>query len=107
MEAGAARELRTLEAPPGPPRTMTRRRKPETVCTGHAANLETIIDAAQAGRLALMECRDNSTGETVAVLCAMNPEPDGGASFVPFAAMVNGNPFGRFSPPDPDGGFQP
>lgn len=72
----------------------------------HAANLETIIAAAAANRLILIECKLVSTGEVIAVLATVGgPDPDGQAVITPFAAMFNGNPFEMLQPPNPDGGF--
>lgn len=75
------------------------------VVKGHATNLETLIRAAREGALCLLEARRRSDGATVALLCACNKEKDGGGSFVPFATMVEGNPFDMFDPPNPEGGF--
>jgi hypothetical protein len=52
-----------------------------------------------------MECQLAATGETVAVICAANRLPDGGAEFVPFAMMFQDNPYTTVNPPHPDGGF--
>lgn len=78
--------------------------KPKTICQKHAANLETLVQAAKDGNLVLLECIDKTTGEIVAVLCAC--WFDGKEyTFTPFAPMVNGDPYRRFLPPNPDGGF--
>jgi hypothetical protein len=65
---------------------------------GHAPNLETIKRAARGNDLALMECVLNSTGERVAVLCAVARQ-GGEYNFSPFAVMMNGNPYEMLTPP--------
>ena len=64
----------------------------QTVCQGHAQNLNTIIRAAHEGALCLMECRIKATGEVVAALCAAGRD---GTDVVmtPFAVLLNGNPY--------------
>jgi hypothetical protein len=72
---------------------------------GHRRNFNTLRQAFLTGDAALMECQLAATGEVVAVLCAANRLPDGGAEFVPFAMLFNGNPYEMVNPPNPDGGF--
>ncbi len=72
---------------------------------GHRSNFETLREAFLAGDAALMDCQLAATGEEVAVICAANPMDNGGAEFVPFAVMFNGNPYQMLNPPKPDGGF--
>jgi hypothetical protein len=72
---------------------------------GHKLNFETLQQAFASGDVALMECQSASTGETVAVVCAANRDPDGQIEFVPFATLFNGNPYEALNPPNPDGGF--
>ena len=54
--------------------------------------------------MALLECQLKSTGETVAVITAVNRD-DEEYGFVPFAVMLNGNPYDMLNPPSADGGF--
>jgi hypothetical protein len=82
----------------------TERRLLMAIRPGHKANLDTIIRAAKADDLSLIECRRRSDGETVVMLAAVGWE-DGEYTFTPFAEMANGNPFALYDPPDPDGGF--
>jgi hypothetical protein len=65
---------------------------------GHRKNFNTLIQAAEQGDLALMECTDAKTGETRAVICAANRNPDGSVDFVPFGHMAEGNPFDAYLP---------
>lgn len=71
----------------------------------HAANLKTILQAANAGHLALVECQLKATGEKIAVLCAIGRDGEEMA-ITPFAALFNGNPFEMLNPPNPSGGFE-
>jgi len=72
---------------------------------GHKRNFSTLRRAFLDGQAALMECQLAATGETVAVICAANLLPDGGAEFVPFAMMFQDNPYTTVNPPHPGGGF--
>jgi hypothetical protein len=65
---------------------------------GAKINLMTIIQAAKADHLALMECRDKITGEIVAVVCAVN-EVDGEFEMVPMARLFDRNPYEVLEPP--------
>ena len=72
---------------------------------GHKQNFETLRQAFLNGDVALMECQLTATGSPVAVLCAANRTDDGGAEFVPFGMLFDGNPYEAVIPPNPDGGF--
>ena len=74
---------------------------------GHKANFETILRAATAGDLALVECREFGSGAPVAVICAANRLADGGAEFVPLATLFDDNPYERLMPPGMDDLSQP
>ncbi|GEM_PF-6956939 len=74
---------------------------------GFKPNFDTLRDAMLSGRLALLETMDSRTGEMVACVVAVNPSEDGGAEFVPLAAMLDGNPYDYMMPPNPAGGFVP
>ena len=78
----------------------------KTIVQQHSQNFTTLKRAFAQGNVALMECQEVSTGETVAVICAAVKTPDGGAEFTPFARFFNGNPYEMLRPPNPDGGFQ-
>jgi hypothetical protein len=75
------------------------------ILPGHKANLNTIVAAAKAGHLALMDCADAATGKPVVVLCAVNRESNGDYGFVPLAKLFDGNPYNELQPPSPDGGY--
>jgi hypothetical protein len=59
------------------------------------------------GDAALMECQLAASGETAAVICAVNRLGDGSVEFVPVASMFSENPYQAVNPPNPDGGFYP
>ena len=73
--------------------------------TGHKRNFNTLRRAFRTRNAALMECQSVATGETAAVICAVNRLADGTFEFVPFATMFPGNPYEAVSPPNPNGGF--
>lgn len=71
----------------------------------HKTNLNTLIRAAKAGHMAVMEVRERSTGATRAAICAVGFDGREYA-MTPFALMLEGNPFDELDPPDsstPDG----
>ena len=72
---------------------------------GHKRNFNTLRRAFRAGDAALMECQLAATGETAAVLCAINRLADSSIEFVPVATMFPGNPYQAVNPPNPDGEF--
>lgn len=71
---------------------------------GAKANFETLIDAAKNSDLALMDCFDEATGESVAAVCAVN-QIDGEFQMVPIAIMPYCNLFERLIPPTTEGGY--
>jgi hypothetical protein len=75
-----------------------------TVVQQHRPNFDTLQSAFQNGDVALLECQLKSTGESVAVIVAVNRDGEE-FSFAPFAMMFNGDPYEMLNPPDPDGGF--
>lgn len=69
-----------------------------TAVQQHKPNFETLREAFENGDVALLECQLKTTGESVAVVVAVNR--DGGEfGFVPFAMMFNGNPYEMLNPP--------
>ncbi len=70
-------------------------------CEGHANNLETLRRAFEADAVCLLEVTLKATGERCAAICAAVGSEDGSeTSFVPFAIMLNGNPYELLIPPD-------
>lgn len=70
----------------------------EKIVLAHKENFETLRRAFHHGDVCLMDCIEKSTGEHVAVICAVGRE-SGEYSFTPFAKFFNGNPFELLSPP--------
>lgn len=62
------------------------------------ANFETLVEAAKAGDLALMECTEVATGETRYVLCAVCRDGDNYV-MTPFGHLAPGNPYEAYIPP--------
>lgn len=67
--------------------------KKKTIVQEHKANFEILKKAFETNNVALMECKEKSTRELVAVICAVNRQADGQFAFVPFAKFFNGNPY--------------
>jgi hypothetical protein len=66
----------------------------------HASrNFQTLLRAAEAGHLALMECTDAKTREIRYVICAVGRQ-DGDYVFTPFGHLADGNPFEMYVPRD-------
>jgi len=63
-----------------------------------STNFNTLLRAAAAGDLALVECTDAVTGEPRYVLCAIGHE-DGTYMMTPFGHLAPGNPFDAYVPP--------
>ena len=68
------------------------------------ANFETLLRAAAAGDLALVQGTDARTGETRFILCAA-AQRGGEVVLTPFGHLADGNAFELYDPPfDPGGG---
>jgi hypothetical protein len=61
-------------------------------------NFQTLLRAAKAGHLALMECTDATTQENRYVICAVGRD-DGDYVFTPFGHLADGNPYDLYVPP--------
>lgn len=64
-------------------------------------NFQTLLRAAEAGHLALMECTDAATGENRYVICAVGRD-DGDYVFTPFGHLADRNPYDLYMPPADD-----
>ncbi|MDB5337366.1 MAG: hypothetical protein JWN70_2985 [Planctomycetaceae bacterium] len=69
---------------------------------GDKVNFETLREAMFNGDVEHLECQLMSTGESAAVNCAVNREPDQHFAFVPPAQLVGGDPYTLLNPPLPD-----
>ena len=58
-----------------------------------------MLQAFQHGHLALLDCKDAKTGESVVVICANFRDKQGRYNQVPFAKMFNENPYEEVLPP--------
>ena len=70
---------------------------------GAKTNLKTLIAAAKNGDLALMDCFDEATGESVAAICVVNRINEE-IQMVPIAIMPYCNLYERLAPPT-EGGY--
>jgi hypothetical protein len=73
------------------------------ITKGYKQNFTTLVAAAKADDLMLMECTDAKTGDPVMVVCAVYAVGKGDAReirTVPLAKMVTGNPFEELLPPN-------
>lgn len=61
-------------------------------------NFETMVAAAKAGDLALVECRDAKNGEIRHVMCAVGNQDDEYV-LTPFGHLAPDNPFEAYIPP--------
>ena len=62
-------------------------------------NFQTLLRAAEAGHLALMECTDAITGEVRFVICAVGHD-NGDFVMTPFGHLDDGNPYDAYVPPN-------
>ena len=62
------------------------------------ANFRTLLRAAAAGDLALVECADAATGKPRYVICAVG-RGDGDYVLTPFGHLAPGNPYEAYVPP--------
>jgi hypothetical protein len=76
-----------------------------SLSVGQKRNFNTLRRAFRTGDAALVECQSAASGETAAVICAVNRLVDGSFEFVPVATMFSGNPYAAVNPPNPNGGF--
>lgn len=62
-------------------------------------NFDTLLRAAGQGDVALVSAIRKSDQQPVSLVCAMSSNEDGTITPVPFAVMVDGNPFELFEDP--------
>lgn len=72
---------------------------PKELRKGDKANFETLLRAAAEGDLALISAIRKSDQKQVALVVAMQTNADESITPVPFAVMVEGNPFELFEDP--------
>jgi hypothetical protein len=64
----------------------------------YKANFSTLLQAAAAGDLCLLECKDADTGEDRYVICAASLQ-NGEVQMAPFGHLADGNPYEAYVPP--------
>ncbi len=72
---------------------------PPRLRKGDRHNFETLLRAASDGALALVSAVRKADQNPVALVCAMQHNDDDTITPVPFAVMVEGNPFELFQDP--------
>jgi len=72
---------------------------PPKLRKGDRRNFETLLRAADNGHLALVSAIRKADQKTVALVCAMQTNEDETITPVPFAILVEGNPFELFEDP--------
>jgi hypothetical protein len=72
---------------------------PPKLRKGDRKNFQTLLRAANDGALALVSAIRKADQQPVALVCAMQTNPDDTITPVPFAVMVEGNPFELFEDP--------
>ena len=83
------------------------------ISDGYKSNFETLIEAARAGDLAVMECVDRNTGKPVMTICAVERMVNERIRFVPLAKLFSGDPYKELMDPaevdelKPFGGLRP
>lgn len=73
--------------------------KPEPLSEHYKANLKTLLTAAEDGQIALVSAVRKADNKSVALVCAMQRNADDSLTPVPFAVMVEGDPFELFHDP--------
>ena len=72
---------------------------PPKLRKGNRTNFQTLLRAADDGALALVSAVRKADQKPVALVCAMQHNDDETTTPVPFAVMVEGNPFDLFDDP--------
>lgn len=72
---------------------------PPKLKKGDKKNFQTLLRAAEQGAVALVSAIRKADQKPVSLVCAMSSNEDGTITPVPFAVMVEGNPFELFEDP--------
>lgn len=65
----------------------------------HVDNFQVFMLAIANGDVALVECKDKKTGETVVAVCIATKGEDGTMELIPLAKMFENDPFDEIDPP--------
>lgn len=76
--------------------------KPPKLKKGHRLNFQTLTKAFDCGQVALVSAIRKADKKAVALICAMQVNEDDTITPIPFAEMVNGNPFELYEDPTND-----
>ncbi len=68
-------------------------------------NFETLSRAFSRSQVALVDVLRLKDRKQVAAVCALQANRDGTITLIPFATLVEGNPFEDFAPPRVEGGY--
>lgn len=75
------------------------KKEKQTICKAHEPNFNFLQLAFTTDNVCMLEAINNQTHEKEALVCAINRDDDGKEfSFVPYARMINGNPYDMFTP---------
>jgi hypothetical protein len=80
-------------------RKQKKLRRPPALLPGYRENFNTLLRAAGQGDLALVSAIRKADQKPVALVCAMQCNEGDTITPVPFAVMVEGNPFELFEDP--------
>ena len=69
-------------------------------------NFATLSRAFRQGHVALVDVLRLKDRKKIAAVCAIQQNGDGTMTMIPFATLVEGNPFEEFAPPKVDGGYE-
>ena len=71
--------------------------------SGHKTNFDTLCRAVRNGDAAIVDCQHRETGESVAVVCAVNADHE--YELIPLAMLFDGDPYELLNPPSAEGGY--
>ena len=77
------------------------RKRSARISKSERNNFETLQEAFKNGDVCLLSVTRKKNGERVILICATNSsaEDPKGLEFIPFAEMVDGNPYDIYTPP--------
>lgn len=76
--------------------------RPNALPDAHKVNFETLLQAARAGDLCIVQCTDAKTHDPVTAICAVNRDAENNIELAPIARFFNGNPYEQLIPPSVD-----
>lgn len=73
---------------------------PAALPEAHRINFETLLRAARAGDLCILQCNDATTHDPVTAICFVSQDAEDNIELTPVARFFNGNPFEELLPPN-------